>query len=135
MSPNCKAWSWDGFNCYLLSSCERKNEKGYLSGSSGCIPASRRISIEDSSAAATINGTISWYREDFCPSQLFSTTWEVPATSTYYEYCGDATINAVLVVDSLPVNCSAYTSSYQSFMSPLFIYSGHAALSCTISPY
>ena len=67
---NCKFWTFfpTRKTCLLLSSCERKDEKGVVSGAEGCKVPSKTFSIHNL-ISAEVKCTVNWEPTSICPEQ------------------------------------------------------------------
>ena len=67
----CKFWTFVPTRklCFLLSSCEKKDEEGLVSGESGCVVPSKSFTITNLIDADITDCNIEWEPTDVCPKQ------------------------------------------------------------------
>ena len=87
----CKFWSFVPKKqvCYLLSSCEKKDEVGVVSGEKGCEPKSESFTVHNSIDADLTECKATWEPSEVCPVQAVEKNGKIPkggsAKVTYFD--------------------------------------------------
>jgi len=74
--------------CFLLSSCDKKDDEGVVSGAKGCKPPSKMFTVRNLVGAELTDCVAKWEPSDVCPDQDMTTDKKIAkdgnAEVTYY---------------------------------------------------
>ena len=97
----CNAWTLDPSTseCLILSSCEKMDAEGMVSGLRGCEVKPSKLKLYNRFSDKMAEVEISWQHSSVCPKQSFSVTASGFKTVGFYERpealdCGKASITA-----------------------------------------
>ena len=86
----CKFWSFVPKRkfCFLLSSCDKADDEGIVSGEKGCKPPSKSFTVYNLVGAELTDCVAKWDPTDTCPDQDMTTDKKIAADAnakvTYY---------------------------------------------------
>jgi len=86
----CKFWTFVPKRkfCFLLSSCDKHDDEGIVSGAEGCEPPSKTFTVYNLIGEEVTDCVAKWEPTDVCPDQDIGTDKKIPsggsATVIYY---------------------------------------------------